>query len=191
MKKMRILIVWGLVYLGGCSGIRPAASEAQKQNAWAHWRTCDLTEQTAQQEAVSQTLQSLTSLTAQQSEAFVLDYGLPKEPPKMETVEAVLSGGGPLARQASDDALRQPDVWAMADGVMELGIGIAGLLGGVYGLRIATFLKQARQKSDALKEIIEGNELFKRLCPSAASDFKQAHANQSPATKRLVTETKG
>ena len=78
----------------------------------------------------------------------------------------------------------------LTDGAMELGIGVAGLLGGVYGLRIATFLKQTKDKSRALKEIIEGNELFKQLCPTVVSDFKQVHANQSPATRTLVTEMK-
>ncbi len=190
MKKalmIVVLTVWGC----GCGMVRPAATEAQKQNAWAHWRTCDLTGQTARQEAASDTLQALTALTAQQSEAFVLDYGLPSEPPTMETVEAVLAEAPALAQQATVDAQRKPDAWAMADGALELGIGLAGLLGGVYGLRLTTFLKQAKQKSDALREIVEGNELFKQLCPTATDQFKQAHANQSAATKRLVTETKG
>ena len=43
-----------------------------------------------------------------------------------------------------------------------MGIGIAALFGGVYGVRAAGFLKQAKEKSSALREIIEGNELFKK-----------------------------
>ncbi len=186
-----MMMVMAVLCIGGCGAVRTAATEAQKQNAWAHWRTCELTEQTAQQEAASPTLRELAALTAQQSEAFVLDYGLPKETPAMETVQAVLERGPALARQAAVDAQRKPDAWAMADGALELGIGLTGLIGGVYGLRLATFLKQAKQKGDALKEIVEGNELFKQLCPTAADQFKQAHANQSAETKRLVTETKG
>ena len=129
-------------------------------------------------------------MAAQQSEAFVLDYGLPTERPAMDSVEAMLADGPALATQAAIDAQRRPDAWALTDAAMELGVGLAGLLGGVYGLRIATFLRQARQKSQALKEIVAGNELFKQLCPTATGDFKQAHANQSPATRTLVTEVK-
>jgi hypothetical protein len=147
-------------------------------------------QQTAKEEAVSAPLAGLTRLATQQSEAFVLDYGLPAEKPAMETVEAVLAEGPALAAEASVDAQRRPDVWVITDAAMELGVGLAGLLGGVYGLRIATFLKQAKAKSQALKEIVEGNELFKELCPTAESDFKKAQANQSATTKGLVTEIK-
>ena len=188
MKTAMMMVL--SVVLTGCGGVRFAATEPQKQNAWAHRRTCELARETAREEKASQSLAGLTALAAQQSEAFVLDYGLPKEPPAMETAEAALAAGPTLAQQAASDAQRRPDAWALTDAAMELGVGLAGLLGGVYGLRIATFLKQAQQKSQALKEIVEGNELFKQLCPTAASDFKQAHANQSAATRTLVTEVK-
>ena len=179
-----------IVFFSGCGSVQLAPTEAQKQNAWAHHRTCQLTQQTAHNENVSPTLTGLAALAAQQSEAFVLDYGLPSERPAMETVEAVLAQAPAIAQQAAVDAQRRPDAWVLTDAAMELGIGVAGLLGGVYGLRIATFLKQAKDKSRALKEIIEGNELFKQLCPTAETDFKQAHANQSAVTRTLVTEMK-
>ena len=190
MKKIWVAIVLS-VFLSGCGSFRFGATEAQKQNAWGHWQACGLAQQTAQAQDASATLTALTALTAEQSEAFVLDYGLPNERPTMQTVEQILATGSDAAQQAKIDAQRKPDAWALADAAMELGIGIAGLLGGVYGLRIAAFCKQAKQKSDALKEIIEGNELFKQLCPAAVSDFKQAQSNQSPATRLLVTEVKG
>lgn len=189
MKKVLMMAVLAMGFTG-CGGLRFGATEAQKQNAWVHHRTCQLTQQTAREENVSPALTGLAAMATQQSEAFVLDYGLPKERPAMETVEAVLAGGPAIAEQASSDAQRRPDAWALTDAAMELGIGVAGLLGGVYGLRIATYLKQAKDKSRALKEIIEGNELFKQLCPTVVSDFKQAHANQSAATRTLVTEMK-
>ena len=189
MKK--VLLMAGLVVgVAGCGGIRFAATEGQKGNAWVHWRVCGLAQEAARSEKASAGLVDLTALAARQSEAFVLDYGLPRQRPAMETVEAAIANGTPLAQQAVADAQRRPDVWVLADAAMELGVGIAGLLGGVYGLRIATFLKQAREKSSALKEIVAGNELFKQLCPTAEGEFKQAHANQSAATKGLVTEIK-
>ena len=188
MKKVLIALL--AITLGGCGQFRFAATEAQKQNAWVHHTTCQMTQQTARDENVSSTLTDLAALAARQSEAFVLDYGLPSERPAMESVEAILAEAPAIAEQASIDAQKRPDAWAMTDAAMELGIGVAGLLGGVYGLRIATFLKQAKDKSRALKEIIEGNELFKQLCPTVEADFKQAHANQSAVTRTLVTEMK-
>lgn len=189
MKKVLMTAVLAITVCG-CGGLRFAATEAQKQNAWVHHKTCQLTKQVAQSESASPTVTNLSSLATQQSEAFVLDYGLPAERPAMETVEAVLAEGTVLAQQAGVDAQQRPDVWEMTDAAMELGVGLAGLIGGVYGLRIATFLKQAKDKSKAFKEIVEGNELFKQICPTAAAEFKQAHANQSATTKTLVTEVK-
>ena len=45
----------------------------------------------------------------------------------------------------------QLDTWDIADSALELGIAVAGLFGGVYGIKVAGFLKQARGKSDALR----------------------------------------
>lgn len=187
---MNKAVVMALATVIGISGCRLAATEAQRQNAWGHWRACGLAQEAARDEKASEGLVNLTGLAMQQSEAFVLDYGFPRQRPQMETVEAAIANGTPLAQQATADAQRKADAWAMADAAMELGMGLAGLLGGVYGVRIAAFLAQARQKSNAVKEIVEGNELFKQLCPTATAEFKQAHANQSAATRVLVTETK-
>lgn len=58
------------------------------------------------------------------------------------------------------------------------------------------FLKDTRAKSKALKEIIEGNELFKKQAAVVPNDkpailaFKQAHKNQSLKTRQIVAETK-
>ena len=78
----------------------------------------------------------------------------------------------------------------MADSAMELGIAICALLGGVYGTRAVRFLKEARAKSKALKEIIQGNELFKDLNAEQTAAFKNAHKKQSAETRKLVAELK-
>ncbi len=57
-------------------------------------------------------------------------------------------------------------------------------------MRIAAFLRQARTKSDALREIIYGNEAFKKLNKDSVAAFKSAHRDQSPQTKKIVTEVK-
>jgi hypothetical protein len=41
-----------------------------------------------------------------------------------------------------------------------------------------------------LREIIAGNELFKRRNAEAVQAFKDAHQTQSPQTRQLVTEMK-
>jgi hypothetical protein len=52
------------------------------------------------------------------------------------------------------------------------------------------FLKDARAKSAALKEIIAGNELFKKQNPAQSPVFKQAQQNQSPTTRQIVAQAK-
>jgi hypothetical protein len=51
-------------------------------------------------------------------------------------------------------------------------------------------LKEARAKSQALKEVIAGNELFKNLNPESKESFKSAQSTQSPQTRKIVTDTK-
>jgi hypothetical protein len=187
------VLLTAILLLSGCEGFRYAATEAQKQNAWLHTQVCAAAAETAVDENASRELCGLTALSHEQSGAFVVDYGLP---------EAAYHGQVPIYRdatrdnikliasQAKADAMRKPDVFELADGVLELGIALAGLIGGVYGIRIAGYLKTARKKSKALKEIVAGNELFKHLYPEQADRFKEAQQKQSPLTKQIVTQLK-
>jgi hypothetical protein len=192
MKKqmLAVLIFYALMLLSGCDGLRFAATEAQKQNAWLHQQVCATAAETAEAENTSQQLCSLTALAERQSEAFIIDYGPPQLPERVGDIETLLTEGPAVAAAAQTDAARRPDVWTLADSALELGIALAGLVGGVYGVHIAGYLKTAREKSKALKEIIEGNELFKQLYPEQADRFKEAQQKQSPATKQLVAQTK-
>jgi hypothetical protein len=175
----------------GCDSLRFAPSEAQKQNAWLHNRTTTIAADTARLENASEKLQALTQLSEIQSRAFSSHYGLPKEFPQAETAEDVLTESNwQLARTALQQGAERPDAWEVADSMLELGIGICALLGGVYGTRAVGFLRQARTKSKALQEIIAGNELYKKHNESSASAFKQAHQNQSPQTRQIVAEMK-
>jgi hypothetical protein len=174
----------------GCENFRFLATEAQKQNAWLHLRTTQLTAEQAADETASQTLQDLAAMSAQQSQAFVADCGLPSQVPAAASADQILASAGAVAQQAQADGARRIDPWSAADGLFELGIGLAGLIGGAYGLKAAAFFRQAREKAQALQEIIHGNELFKQVHTESAEAFKEAQENQSPATRRLVTELK-
>ena len=145
----------------------------------------------AHQEQSSATLQELTGQATQQSEAIVAYYGLPKEIPVTQTVGEILSEeNAALTTNARVSAMQRPDPWDVADHLLELGIAMAGVLGGVYGAKAAAALKTTRQKSTALREVVRGNEIFKSGNPTFTEDFKQAQAGQSETTRQLVAQMK-
>ena len=175
----------------GCESLRFAPSEVQKQNAWLHNRTALVAGETARAEETSPKLQALTQLNEVQSRAFSAYCGLPQEFPQAETAEDILAESNwQLAGTALQHGAERPDAWEVADSMLELGIGLCALLGGVYGTRAVRFLRDARGKSQALQEIIVGNELFKKQNESSAPAFKQAHSRQSPQTRQLVAQMK-
>jgi hypothetical protein len=190
MRKAILGLALGLL-AGGCGQMRFAPTEQQKQNAWVHNRTAAIAAQTAREEYASGKLKALTDLSTVQSRAFVAYCGLPEELPDAETAEDVLKESNvQLATMAIEQSGQRPDAWSVADSALELAIAIAGLFGGAYSIRIVQFLQQARAKSNALKEIILANEIFKKTNPESAQAFKDAQRNQSPMTKQIVAEIK-
>jgi len=192
---MRGLVgIWGLGVLAaasGCDSLRFAPGEVQKANAYLHHRTAQIAADAARDEAASVDLVQLTTLSEVQSRAFMADYGLPRELPAAERVEDVLAESSrAIAADALTLSAERPDVWAVADGLLEAGLAVAGILGGAWGIRAAQFIKRTREKSQALREIIQGNEIFKRTSADAAEAFKAAHKDQSPQTRQIVTELK-
>jgi hypothetical protein len=191
----RVMVIAACVCLGlvlaGCDTLRFAPNEVQKQTAWLHNRTATIAAQTAKAENVSEVLQALTQLSEKQSQSFTAYYGSPNEFPPAETAEDILAESNQqLAETALQAAADRPDPWQLADSMLELGIGISALLGGVYGTRAVRFLKDARDKSNALNEIIAGNELFKKENASSAAAFKQAQSTQSATTRQFVAQMK-
>lgn len=175
----------------GCGVLRKAPSEAQKQNAWVHYRTAGLAANIAKQEGVSEDLQKLTGLGELQSKAFVNYFELPESPEQVRTVKQALSKQNfQLAEKAGAEASERIKGWGIVDSALEIGIGVCAIAGGVWGTKIAGFLKTARQKTDALREIVQGNEVFKTQNPSYSDAFKQAQKNQSKPTRKIVTEMK-
>jgi hypothetical protein len=191
MRRITMSLTLLCCALTGCGNLRFAPTEAQKQNAWLHNRTAIVTAETARAEDTSPKLQALTKLGEVQSRAFSAYCGLPKEFPAAETAEEILAESNfQLADTALQQSAERPDPWQTADAMLQMGIGICSVLGGVYGTKAVRFLKDARGKSDALKEIIAGNELFKKQNQSQAVAFKQAHQNQSAPTRQLVAAIK-
>jgi len=191
MKKILATLVLLGFLLAGCESLRFAPSQAQKQNAWLHNRTAIITAETARSENASEKLQALTKLSELQSRPFTAYFGLPEEFPQAETAEDILAQSNfALARQVLSESAERPDAWQLADSAFELAIGVCALLGGVYGTRAVSFLREAQTKSKALKEIIEGNELFKSKNPQSTTAFKDAQKNQSPQTRQIVAEMK-
>jgi len=191
MKKILATIILLCFLLVGCESLRFAPSQVQKQNAWLHNRTVMVAAETARSEDTSEKLQVLTRLGELQSRAFVSYYGLPKEFPKADSTEDILAESSwQLGRMAVVESADRPDAWQLADNAFELAIGICALLGGMYGTKAVGFLRQVRTKSQALQEVIVGNELFKRDNAGAVAAFKQAHKDQSPQTRQIVAEMK-
>jgi len=191
MKKVLVMSIVLFVFVAGCDSLRFAPSEVQKQNAYLHNRTAMMAAELAEDEGGSNKLQNLAKLSEFQSRSFVSYCGLPKEFPRAETAEDVLSESNlDITNNAISDSGQRPDMWSLADSGLELAIGICALIGGVYGTKAVAFLKQAKVKSQALKEIIEGNELFKKMNADKVEQFKQAQEDQSVETKKIVAELK-
>ncbi len=191
MRWMIGLLVMVAVFTCGCESLRFAPGEVQKENAYLHHRTAQMAAAEAREESVSPELAGLTSLCALQSRAFMADYGLPQVLPAAETIDDVLAESSQgIAVAALSRSSMRPDVWDVTDGLLELGFAVAGVIGGAYGIRATRFFKRAREKSKALREIIEGNELLKQTSTEAAAAFKTAHKAQSPQTRQIVTELK-
>ncbi len=186
------LFVVVLLAVGGCGTLRLAPSETIKQNAWLHQRTAQAAVETAVGEQASAQLQSLTKLSALQSQALSTYCGPPDETPDAETNEQILAPSNwQLAQGALVESAQRPGPWDVADTLLEIGIGVSALLGGVYGTRIARFLKDAKARSQALREVVVGNELFKQQNTDQVASFKAAQSNQSAETRQLVAGLKG
>jgi hypothetical protein len=190
-RSLTLLAILALP-IAGCDSVRFAPGQEQKQNAWLHNRTAAVAAETARAEQTSQELQALTRLSELQSRSFTSYCGLPKEYPQADTAEQILAESNwQTARIALAQSAERPDPWQVADSALEVGIGICALFGGVLGTRALRFLQEARARSQALKEIIRGNELFKTQNAGQVPAFKSAQQHQSPETRQLVTAMKG
>jgi hypothetical protein len=124
---------------------------------------------------------SLVSIRLEKgTRAATMYMGRPKNPPDMSQFDAI-------SQQAELDARDRPDPWELADGALELSIGVAALFTGAAGVKTAKFLKDTKMKAKALREVIEKNEVLKRKHPEA---FHAAHKSQSSETRRVVSDVR-
>jgi hypothetical protein len=185
LRSLIIVSVFGL-FICGC-----AVDEAVKQNAYLHNKTVEMTKAVAGGEGVSNELDGLISLSSLQSRAFVADYGLPDTLPAASTIDDILSESSfALADSAFNISQKKADAWDVADGLINAGLTIAGLFGGVWGIKAASYLRSAQLKSNALREVVLGNEVFKKTNGEMTPAFKTAHVHQSQPTRKIVKEMK-
>jgi hypothetical protein len=93
--------------------------------------------------------------------------------------------------QAREDAVERPNVGEATDAALNIGLGIAALLGGGAGVKLAGNLRRVHGKAKAFQEVVSENEIFKRMAsPEMQKAFKTAHKDQSAATRVLVAEAK-
>ena len=162
-----------LIAIGGCEEpLRFAPSQAQKQAALL---TADIAK--AVEQKGTEPASPASKKLVQGTRAMAIYMGTPKMPADPDEFDTVVS-------QAEQEAFERPDPWKVADHLLELGIGVAAIVGGGTGTVVVNKLKKLRQKSKALEEVVKGNELLKKN----GTTFKEAHSKQSPGTKAIVAE---
>lgn len=190
MKKNGILILFTLLIalailpIAGCESLRLAASEDQKKLAFDTYQRASQVDLYGAEPKTETTAKLVTGTSAG------LTYiGMPKEP---EITDYTAT-----ASQAKADAAKRPTaekVWDGVDGFLELGIGVAALFSGGAAVKITQNLKEAKEKSAALREVIQKNQKFLDSLPkddTVRAMFKDIHAKNRPAsTEKFITEIK-
>jgi len=75
--------------------------------------------------------------------------------------------------------------------MLELGLGVATLLGGAGGIKLAQNLRTMHAKAKGFTEVVTQNDLFKSIAsPKEWEKFKRAFSAQTPTTRKLVAEIK-
>jgi hypothetical protein len=175
-----ILAALALMQAGCEEALRFAPSEALKQNAeMTHGIAKNLYDEGAIAESEA------TAELVAGTEATLTYMGRPKtpvDPSQFSTTN----------EQAKRDALERPDVGGILDSGLEIGLGIAALLGGAGGVRIAGSLRNMHKKAKGFYEVVESNELLKQsLGPDLRSNLARvSNEIQSDATRKLVAEAR-
>ena len=93
--------------------------------------------------------------------------------------------------QAGQEAVQSPNIGGILDSGLEIGLGIAALMTGAGGIKLAQNLRRVHAKAKGFTEVVGNNEQFKRLATQEVWDlFKRAQVIQTEPTRKLVAETK-
>ena len=181
-----VLLVLSLS-LAGCGGLRFAPSQSQKQLAFATHQAARSAADLGLQPG-SEAAKQIVVGTA----ASLAYSGMPQTPE--------IADYDTTAAQAASDAARRPaaqDVFNAAEGGLSLASQLILALGfggaGIGGKKLIDWIALARQKSDAFKEVVQGNELLAQYLrdqgkTAELNTFKAAQTSvQSPQTELLVT----
>jgi len=177
-----IIIAFLCLFCGGCQdsfGLRFSPTQEQKQSA-------ELTNQLARKVNVDGTDPlSPASRKLVDGTATSLAYtGRPQVAPNLDEFDTINN-------QAQDDAVKRPDVAGTMDSALEIGLGIAALMGGAGGIKLAQGIKKIHGKAKAFNEIVSQNDLYKRMASAEeAVRFKKAFAGQTETTRKFVAEAR-
>jgi hypothetical protein len=183
---LTIFILLSCLIFSGCGNLRFGPSESQKQLAFTTYKNAAEVAKLGA-EAASPATRQIVEGTA----AALAYTGMPKAP-EVEDYPAALE-------QAQADAVKRPksaDVFDAAEGGLSLAAELAILLGaggaGIGGKKVIDWIALARNKSNALREVVEGNELLKEYLKVNGKDgeldaFKEFQGQKQTAdTAKLV-----
>lgn len=177
-----MILILSVLICGGCQdavGLRFSPTEVQKQSA-------ELTNQLARKinnegtEPQSPASKKLVDGTT----ASLAYTGRPNVAPDPDNFDTITT-------QAETDAVGRPDVAGTMDSIFQLGIGLATLLGGAGGIKLAQGLRTMHAKAKGFTEVVTQNDFYKQIAtPEEWEKFKRAQAAQTPTTRQLVATVK-
>jgi hypothetical protein len=189
MKHTIILTIIILV-CGGCSAVKRAPDASQKLNALLLNKTTSAAAEIAKEQNADQSLSRLIELASMQSEAVLEYYGKGDEDFDISVEQLLGEEVEAVSKIAYENAAASNQPARAVNDIIEIAIGVCGLIGGAFGVKAAAFLNAAKTKTTALEEIICGNEKFKNTYPQYSKYFKKSQDDQSQSTRELVTKIK-
>lgn len=169
-----------LFFVGGCSGdflgLKYPPTESQQQIA-------EMSHQLARKVNVegANPLSTVSRKLVDGTGTTLTYMGRPDTVPDLADFDTI-------NEQARTDA-ETPAVDTMLGSALDIGLAIAGLIGGAGGLRLATSLRRVYAKAKGFTEVVRNAELFKTMAtPETWEQFKRAQVMQTDPTRKLVAE---
>lgn len=163
--------------LGGCEesfGLRFSPTEPQRQSAELTYLLARRVntegldpDSEAGEQLVKGTAASLT---------YTGRARTPVDPDEFDTV----------SEQAQNDALKRPDIGGVMDSALEIGLVIAGLVGGGTGIKIVRSLRRVHAKARGFNEVVGQVDTLKNNLETSV--FRATFTGQTPMTRKLVAE---